>query len=55
MGPKEAGTIGHVGATSFSKNLGCYGDGGAIFTNDDALASQTSRNSKSRNVRAIPP
>ena len=36
---KKAGTIGHVGATSFfpSKNLGCYGDGGAIFTNDDAL------------------
>src|SRR5690606_6332040 len=34
------GTIGHVGATSFfpSKNLGCYGDGGAIFTNDDSLA-----------------
>jgi len=37
---RKVGTIGHVGATSFfpSKNLGCYGDGGAIFTNDDALA-----------------
>ena len=37
---KKVGTIGHVGATSFfpSKNLGCYGDGGAIFTNDDKLA-----------------
>ena len=35
-----AGSMGHVGATSFfpSKNLGCYGDGGAIFTNDDDLA-----------------
>lgn len=36
----KTGTIGHVGCTSFypSKNLGCYGDGGALFTNDDALA-----------------
>lgn len=37
---KKTGAIGHIGATSFfpSKNLGCYGDGGAIFTDDDALA-----------------
>jgi len=39
---KKSGTIGHIGTTSFfpSKNLGCYGDGGAIFTNDDDIAAR---------------
>jgi dTDP-4-amino-4,6-dideoxygalactose transaminase len=39
---RKAGAIGHIGTTSFfpSKNLGCYGDGGAIFTQDDALAAK---------------
>jgi UDP-2-acetamido-2-deoxy-ribo-hexuluronate aminotransferase len=39
---KKTGSMGTIGTTSFypSKNLGCYGDGGAIFTNDDTLASR---------------
>ncbi len=41
---KKTGSMGIVGCTSFfpSKNLGCYGDGGAMFTNDDLLAEQLS-------------
>jgi UDP-2-acetamido-2-deoxy-ribo-hexuluronate aminotransferase len=39
---KKTGSIGHIGCTSFypSKNLGAFGDGGAIFTDDDNLATQ---------------
>lgn len=39
---RKAGAMGDIGTTSFfpSKNLGCYGDGGAIFTDDDALAAR---------------
>lgn len=39
---KKAGNLGHVGVTSFfpSKNLGCYGDGGALITNDQELANK---------------
>ena len=38
----KAGTIGHVACTSFfpSKNLGCFGDGGAMYTNDDVVAAR---------------
>jgi UDP-2-acetamido-2-deoxy-ribo-hexuluronate aminotransferase len=41
---KKAGTMGRMGCTSFfpSKNLGCFGDGGALFTDDDALADHIS-------------
>ncbi len=39
---KKAGTIGHIGCTSFfpTKNLGCFGDGGALYTDDEALGAR---------------
>jgi len=42
---EKAGSIGHMGCTSFfpSKNLGCFGDGGALFTNDDQLAAMITK------------
>lgn len=44
-GNKKSGTMGDIGTTSFfpSKNLGCYGDGGALFTNDDDIAKKLRR------------
>src|SRR5690606_19535543 len=44
-GKRKSGTIGDIGVTSFfpSKNLGCFGDGGALFTNDDELAHRIRR------------
>ena len=46
---KHTGTIGDIGTTSFypAKNLGCYGDGGAIFTNNDGLAEKIRYDSQS--------
>lgn len=44
-GKRKSGTLGDIGVTSFfpSKNLGCYGDGGALFTNNDELAMKIRR------------
>ena len=52
---KKTGTIGHIGATSFypSKNLGAFGDGGAIFTNDDALADKIENDCQSRAKQTV--
>ena len=42
---RKSGSIGHISSTSFfpSKNLGCYGDGGALFTNDEGIAKKLRR------------
>ena len=52
---KKAGTIGHIGTTSFfpSKNLGCYGDGGALYTNDDAFCKKTQKHCQSWNESQV--
>jgi dTDP-4-amino-4,6-dideoxygalactose transaminase len=54
---KKTGSIGHIGCTSFypSKNLGAFGDGGAIFTNDDALVEKIAQDRCSRAKQTLLP